>query len=69
MDFLFENIDYSQMSVANYLTELFQVSEQEIIEYCKKLNFNYREVNIEHVSNRIILMIILICVSTLDKIY
>ena len=53
MWFLTEEIDNESKNVVIFLANAFKISEQTIIEYCKKMNFNYVEMDMNQIVNDI----------------
>ena len=49
MWFLTEDTNNESNNIINYLANTFKISEQRIIEYCKKMDFDYSRINISQI--------------------
>ena len=48
-----DNIDYSNESIIKFLSGVFKISEQLIIDYCEKFNFPYTEVDMHKIFENV----------------
>ncbi len=51
--FIFDNVDYSTENIINFLSYVFKIPEELIIDYCKKFDFPYIEIDMHRIFENV----------------